>query len=178
VLWNRLAQDRYRWRAVVSAVINLRFLAPRSYLDIDTPCCTLVKLDIDIPCCKLAQLDIDIPCCTRVQLDVDIPCCTLVQLDIDIPCCTLVRVTRGFFCGPHSRVVGVYLNANMKHNFICFVSRTKSRSSPSLGCRHSIHVLLPTAINNAACKFCFSPCLILSNGWSAINVPFWVNDEG
>jgi hypothetical protein len=26
----RLAQDRYRWRAVVSAVMNLRVLAPRS----------------------------------------------------------------------------------------------------------------------------------------------------
>jgi hypothetical protein len=26
----RLAQDRYRWRAVVSAVMNLRVLVPRS----------------------------------------------------------------------------------------------------------------------------------------------------
>jgi hypothetical protein len=28
--WIRLAQDRDRWRTVVSAVINLRVLAPRS----------------------------------------------------------------------------------------------------------------------------------------------------
>jgi hypothetical protein len=28
--WIRLAQDRERWRAVVSAVMNLRVLAPRS----------------------------------------------------------------------------------------------------------------------------------------------------
>jgi hypothetical protein len=28
--WNRLAQDRARWRALVSAVMNLRVLAPRS----------------------------------------------------------------------------------------------------------------------------------------------------
>jgi hypothetical protein len=28
--WIRLAQDRDRWRAVVSAVMNLRLLAPRS----------------------------------------------------------------------------------------------------------------------------------------------------
>jgi hypothetical protein len=28
--WIRLSQVRYRWRAVVSAVMNLRVLAPRS----------------------------------------------------------------------------------------------------------------------------------------------------
>jgi hypothetical protein len=30
VEWIHLAQDRGRWRAVVSAVMNLRVLAPRS----------------------------------------------------------------------------------------------------------------------------------------------------
>jgi hypothetical protein len=29
--WIRLSQDRDRWRAVVSVVMNLRVLAPRSY---------------------------------------------------------------------------------------------------------------------------------------------------
>jgi hypothetical protein len=28
--WIRLAQDRYRWRAVVNEVMNLRVLVPRS----------------------------------------------------------------------------------------------------------------------------------------------------
>jgi hypothetical protein len=30
VEWIQLAQDRVRWRAVVNAAMNLRFLAPRS----------------------------------------------------------------------------------------------------------------------------------------------------
>jgi hypothetical protein len=32
VKWIQLAQDRDRWRAVVGTVMNLRVLAPRSYL--------------------------------------------------------------------------------------------------------------------------------------------------
>jgi hypothetical protein len=31
--WIRLAQNRDRWRAVVSAVMNLRVLGPRNWLD-------------------------------------------------------------------------------------------------------------------------------------------------
>jgi hypothetical protein len=30
VEWIHLAQDRYRWRALVSALMNLRALSPRS----------------------------------------------------------------------------------------------------------------------------------------------------
>jgi hypothetical protein len=30
--WIRLTQDRYRWQAALSAVMNLRVIAPRSYL--------------------------------------------------------------------------------------------------------------------------------------------------
>jgi hypothetical protein len=33
VEWIRLAQDRDRWRAVVSAVMNLRIITPRSLLE-------------------------------------------------------------------------------------------------------------------------------------------------
>jgi hypothetical protein len=32
VEWIQLDKDRERWRAAVSAVMNLRILAPRSYL--------------------------------------------------------------------------------------------------------------------------------------------------
>jgi hypothetical protein len=33
--WIRLAQDTGRWRAVVNAAMNLRVLAPRSWLDLE-----------------------------------------------------------------------------------------------------------------------------------------------
>jgi hypothetical protein len=38
VNWIRLAQDRGRWRAIVSAVMNLPVLAPRSKLVMDLVC--------------------------------------------------------------------------------------------------------------------------------------------
>jgi hypothetical protein len=37
VHWIRIAEDRDRWRAVVTAVMYLRVLAPRSWLAVSTP---------------------------------------------------------------------------------------------------------------------------------------------
>jgi hypothetical protein len=34
VNWIRLAQDRHRWQAVVNAVMSLRVLTPRNYLNV------------------------------------------------------------------------------------------------------------------------------------------------
>jgi hypothetical protein len=45
VEWIHLAQDRDRWLAVVSAVMNLRVLAPRSYLDTGYPVFGLCKCE-------------------------------------------------------------------------------------------------------------------------------------
>jgi hypothetical protein len=45
--WIRLAQDRDRWRAVLSAVMNLRVLAPPSLVILRIKFFTLSKVLID-----------------------------------------------------------------------------------------------------------------------------------